>query len=51
MVWRFLQLRPETAAAAADCQALARFAQEVERLPAFAAIPADELANVSTGTA
>jgi glutathione S-transferase len=51
VVWRFLQLRPDTAAAAADCPALARFAQEVERLPAFIAIPADERSDVSTAAA
>ena len=48
VVWRFLQLRPETAAGAVDCHALADFARAAEQLPAFAEVPADERANVST---
>ena len=48
VLWSFLQLRPWTASAAADCHALAAHAQAVERLPVFAATPVDENANVST---
>jgi len=51
IVWRFLQLRPETAAGAADCHALAAFAREVEQLPAFAGIPAEEHFTIATSLA
>jgi glutathione S-transferase len=51
VAWTFLQLRPEVAAVGADCHALADFARRVERLPAFAAIPADETTNVSSPSA
>ncbi len=51
VVWRFLQLRPETAAGAADCPALAAFTHEVEALPAFAEIPADERFTIVAGRA
>lgn len=47
VLWTFLQLRPWTASAAADCHALAAHAQAVERLPVFLEVPADENADVS----
>jgi len=48
VLWSFLQLRPTTAATAADCPALAAHAQAVERLPVFVEVPADENADAST---
>jgi len=48
VAWRFTQLRPETAEGAQGCDALAAFARELERLPAFAETPPDERADVST---
>jgi glutathione S-transferase len=48
VVWRFMQIKLETPIADAVCPALSAYAASVEKLPAFAATPPDETANVST---
>ena len=48
IVWRFMQIKLEVPVADAACPALAAFSARAEALPAFAATPADEMANVST---
>lgn len=48
IAWDFAQLRPDTAAATASCDALAAFARAAGKLPAFVAVPPDDRVNAST---
>ena len=48
IVWRFMQIKLETPVADATCPALAAHSARCEALPAFAATPTEETANVST---
>ena len=48
IVWRFMQIKLDTPVADAACPALAAHSAHCEALPAFAATPAEETANVST---
>ena len=48
IAWRFMQIKLEVPVADAACPALAAHSARVEALPAFAATPTDEHANVST---
>jgi glutathione S-transferase len=48
IVWRFMQIKLDTPVADATCPALAAHAARCEALPAFAATPTEETANVST---
>jgi hypothetical protein len=47
-VWRFMQIKLDTPVADATCPALAAHSARCEALPAFAATPTEETANVST---
>ena len=48
IVWRFMQIKLDTPVAAATCPALAAHSARCEALPAFAATPTEETADVST---
>ena len=48
IVWRFMQIKLDTPVADATCPALAAHSARCEALPAFAATPTEETANVST---
>ena len=48
IVWRFMQIKLDTPVADAMCPALAAHSARCEALPAFAATPTEETANVST---
>ena len=48
IVWRLMQIKLETPVADATCPALAAHSMRCEALPAFAATPTEETANVST---
>jgi glutathione S-transferase len=48
IVWRFMQIKLDAPVADATCPALAAHSARCEALPAFAATPAEETANVST---
>jgi len=48
IAWRFMQIKLATPIADDQCPALAAFSARAEALPAFARIPAQESANVST---
>ena len=48
IVWRFMQIKLDTPVADAACPALAAHSVRCEALPAFAATPTEETANVST---
>jgi glutathione S-transferase len=48
IVWRFMQIKLDTLVADATCPALAAHSARCEALPAFAATPTEETANVST---
>ena len=48
IVWRFMQIKLDTPVADVACPALAAHSARCEALPAFAATPAEETANVST---
>jgi glutathione S-transferase len=48
IAWRFMQIKLQSPLADTDCPALAAHSTRVEALPAFAATPAVETANVST---
>ena len=48
IVWRFMQIKLDEPVADATCPALAAHSARCEALPAFAATPPEETANVST---
>ena len=48
IVWRFMQIKLDAPVADATCPALAAHSARCEALPAFAATPTEETANVST---
>ena len=48
IVWRFMQIKLDTPVADDACPALAAHSARCEALPAFAATPPEETANVST---
>ena len=48
IAWRFMQIKLDTPVADAACPALAAHSARCEALPAFAATPAEETADVST---
>ncbi len=48
IAWRFMQIKLDTPVADATCPALAAHSARCEALPAFAATPTEETANVST---
>ena len=48
IVWRFMQIKLDTPVADAACPALAAHSVRCEALPAFAATPTEETADVST---
>ena len=48
IAWRFMQIKLDTPVADDACPALAAHSARCEALPAFAATPTEETANVST---
>ena len=48
IVWRFMQIKLDTPVPDSSCPALAAHSARCEALPAFAATPTEETANVST---